>query len=309
MIYVIVSNSYHILLEEINKIYNNLKEVEVIDFTKSSLKEIIEEANYTSLFNDEKKIIVKNAEFLSSKSNVKSDELESYINNPNKLTTIIFTYNDKPDERKKIVKLIKDKYSYNYIKPLTYKDIIDRIQKILKEKKYKISYDNASYISNKCLNNYDLVMMELEKIFLFYKEPCEIQRKDLESIISSYMDDNNFKFVDAVVKNDYKLSLKILNDFKIQKVEPLALISLMAREFRLMLITKDFYKKGFSNQAIASKLSLQDWQVDKLVKNSYDYSLADLENKILQLTDLDFNIKSGKIDKYLGIELFILKEQ
>jgi DNA polymerase III subunit delta len=309
MIYVIASNSYHVILEEITKIFPDLKQAEVIDYNKTNIKEIIEEANYTSLFNDEKKIIVKNADFLSSKITIKLDELEQYLVNPNPLSTIVFTCSEKPDERKKVIKIIKEKYSYNFIKPLSYRDIIDRVLKFFKEKKYKISYDNASYISNKCLNNYDIVMMELEKVLLFYNKPCEIEKSDLENIISQYMDDNNFKFVDAVVANDYNLSLKLLNDFKVQKIEPLALISLLAREYRLMLIAKDLYKKGNSNLTIGKELSLQDWQVEKILKNGYNYSIVELEDKLIELTELDFKIKTGKISDFLGIELFILKEQ
>ena len=307
MNYIIVSNSYHIVFEEINKITNNPTEIEYIDFQKSSFEEIVEEANYTSLFNDEKIIVIKNADFLGSKNSAKTDILEKYLSNPNPLSTLIFTYDDKPDERKKVIKLIKLSDNYVYVKPLTYKEVTDRIIADFKHNKYKISYDDANYITNKCLNNYDLVMMELEKIYLYYNEPTNIKRKDLENIISKYMDDNNFKFVDAVIKNDYKLSTKLLNDFKIQKVEPIALLSLLVREYRLMLFSKALYKKGYSNKKIGEELGLQDWQVEKLIKNSYSYSLIDLEDKIIKLADLDLDIKSGKIDKYLGLELFALK--
>ena len=306
MNYIIISNSYHIISEEINKITNNPTEIEYIDFQKSSFEEIVEEANYTSLFNDEKIIVIRNADFLGSKSSTKTDILEKYLSNPNPLSTLIFTYDDKPDERKKVIKLIKLSDNYVYVKPLTYKEVTDRIIADFKHNKYKISYDDANYITNKCLNNYDLVMMELKKIYLYYNEPTDIKRKDLENIISKYMDDNNFKFVDAVIKNDYKLSTKLLNDFKIQKVEPIALLSLLVREYRLMLFSKDLYKKGYSNKKIGEELSLQDWQVDKLIKNSYSYSLNDLEDKIIKLADLDLDIKSGKMDKYLGLELFAL---
>ena len=306
MNYIIVSNSYHIVFEEIKKIVTDTNKIEYIDFQNSSFEEIVEEANYTSLFNDEKIIVIKNADFLGSKNSAKTDILEKYLSNPNPLSTLIFTYDDKPDERKKVIKLIKLSDNYVYVKPLTYKEVTDRIIADFKHNKYKISYDDANYITNKCLNNYDLVMMELKKIYLYYNEPTDIKRKDLENIISKYMDDNNFKFVDAVIKNDYKLSTKLLNDFKIQKVEPIALLSLLVREYRLMLFSKDLYKKGYSNKKIGEELSLQDWQVDKLIKNSYSYSLNDLEDKIIKLADLDLDIKSGKMDKYLGLELFAL---
>lgn len=309
MNYIIISNSYHIIMEEVKKIVPNEDVIERIDFNDSSINEIINDASYTSMFNDKKYILVKNAEFLGSKSSTKTDKLEAYLKDSNPLTTLIFTSDTKVDERKKVVKLIKEQNNYFNIKNLTHKDIVDRVIKQVSNHKLKINYDDANYLTNKCLNNYDLVEMELDKVYLYYHEGDNVIRDTLEGIISSYLDDNNFKFVDAVVSNNYETSLRMLDDFKIEKVEPLALLSLIVREYRLMLYSKDLYQRGYSNRVIGEKLQLQDWQVEKLIKNSYNLSIRYLEDKMIELTDLDFKIKSGKIDKYLGMEMFILKEQ
>src|SRR5574344_645989 len=151
--------------------------------------------------------------------------------------------------------------------------------------------------------------MELEKLNLYYKSGDEITRDALENIIARYMEDNKFKFVDAVINNDYQTSLNILNDFKIQKIEPIVLLSLLVREYRLMLISKDLYQGGYSNNKIGTELGLQDWQVEKIIRNAYNLSIEYLEDKLVSFTDLDYQIKSGKVDKYLGLEMFILKEQ
>src|SRR5574344_1502429 len=309
MIYIIASNSYHIIDEEIDKIFPELENVEIYDFAKTNLTELVENVNYTSLFNDEKKVIVKNCDFLGSKTNINTDTLEKYLDNPNPLVSIIFTYNDKVDERKKIIKIIKEKYQLIYIKPLTYKDIISRIIEICKKNKFKISYENASFISNRCLNNYDIVAMELEKVFIFYNKPTEILREDLENIISKTMDDNNFKFVDAVIQKQLTLSLDILNDLKTQGIEPLTLISLLAREYRNMMISKSLLKSGKDSLFIAKTLKLQDWQVDKAIKNAYIYNIHDLENILLELTNLDYLMKTNMKDKFAWLEMFIIKEQ
>ena len=127
MIYLIYSNSYNLINEEINKIFKTMDDVEIIDYSKTNIEDILINFNYVSLFNDEKKIIVKNSSLFSSKQDKDSDLLLKYLDNPNMNATIIFTTYDKPDERKKITKTIKDKYKYIYINNLTYKDIIDKM--------------------------------------------------------------------------------------------------------------------------------------------------------------------------------------
>lgn len=307
MVYLISSNSYNIIDDELNKIFNNFDDVEVIDFNKTSLEDIVTSINYVSLFNDEKKIIVKNTPIFSSKNTIDTKILEKYLNDPNENSILVFTTYDKVDERKKITKLIKDKYNYINIKPYSFKELVDKVIAIFKKNKYTISYDNARYIVNSCLSNYDLIISEINKVLLYYKDPQEIKYDDLINIISKTMDDNNFHFVDLVIDKNIN-SLKVLNDLKIQKIEPLVLLTLLAREYRLMLIAKDLYNKKKSVISIAKELNMQDWQIDKIINRSYNYSVKELEDKLISLNDLDYNIKIGNIDKYLGLELFILKD-
>jgi DNA polymerase III subunit delta len=307
MNYLIISNFYHLQNDEIAKIWTNLDNILTINYPDSSIEEIITQANYISLFNDSKKILVKNANFFGKGSDIKLDKLEKYLSNPNPASSIIFLYNDVVDERKKIIKIFKDNNTYINIKNLNIKDINYKLMDISKKSDLKLSYDDANYITQASLNNYDLAYTQLEKVMLYYSPKSTILRSDIEQLISHSLDDNNFKFVDSVVNHNYKLSMAMLNDFKIQKVEPLALINLLAREYRNMLFAKDLASKNNSNQEIAKTLKLQDWQLDKTLKNAYNYSIKDLEAIIVSLTNLDYQLKTSQIDKYLGLKMFILK--
>ena len=306
MVYLIASNSYHIRLEEILKIFKTLDDVETIDYNDTNLNEIVNLCSYTSLFNDNKKILVKNCSFLDSKKNDDLEILEKYILNPNPLTTIIFLCNDKVDERKKVVKLLKDNNSFIYIKPLGYKDINAKLIAKAKIEGYKLSETCASYITFASLSNYDIAVMQLEKVMLYYSEPGEILKEDLEQLVSQSLDDNNFKFVDAVIKKDIKQAMQLIKEFKLFKIEPLVLVSLLAREYRLMLFTKKLKENNMSNFEISKKLGLLDWQLDKVLNNSYNYHTKDLEDKLLELLDLDYKLKSNNMDKYLTLEMFVL---
>ena len=303
MVYLIYSTSYHLLEDELNKIFKDKNDIETIDYNNSNINEIINIAGYTSLFNDSKNIIVKNFD-LSAKD---LDILEKYIESPNPLTTLVFTTDKKIDERKKIVKLLKDKKTYINIKPLNYKDISQRLMDIAKKNGYTLYINDANYITFASLSNYDIAYNQLQKIFLYYNKPCDIEKRVLENLISQSIEDNNFKFVDTVIKRNIVDAMKMINDFKLLKIEPLVLVSMLAKEYRNLLISKDLYQKGYSNQKIKDNLGLLDWQVDKLITNTYNYSINELENKLLDLTKLDYELKTSKIDKYLGLEMFILK--
>ena len=303
MVYLIYSTSYRLLEEELGNIFKDNSDIEVIDFNDSNINEIINLASYTSLFDDNKNLLIKNFS-LSEKD---CELLEKYINNPNPQTTIVFVTDKKIDERKKIIKLLKVKNTYINIKPLNYKDISQKLMTIAKKNGYKLYLNDANYITFASLSNYDIAYNQLEKVFLYYNNPCEIEKRVLENLISHSLDDNSFKFVDAVIKRNINDAINIINDFKLFKIEPLILVSMLAKEYRNLLITKDLYQKGYSNQKIQEIVGLSDWQTDKMINNTYSYSISELEDKILDLTKLDFDLKTSKIDKYLGLEMFILK--
>ena len=303
MVYLIYSTSYHLLEDELNNIFKSNDDIETIDYNSSNINEIINLASYSSLFNDNKNILVKNFDLTTKDLAL----LEKYIESPNPLTTLVFTTDKKIDERKKIVKLLKDQKTYINIKPLNYKDISQKLINIARKNGYKLYLNDANYITFASLSNYDIAYNQLEKVFLYYNEPCEIEKRVLDNVISRSLDDNNFRFVDAVIKRNINDAVKMINDFKLFKIEPLILVSMLANEYRNILITKDLFQKGYSNQKIKESLGLVDWQVDKLIDSTYNYSLSELENKLLDLTKLDYDLKTSKIDKYLGLEMFILK--
>lgn len=308
-IYLITSDSIRLIIERINKIIKNEQNIETYDLNNTELEDILIEAQYVSMFNDKRVMIIKNASiFGTGKVSDKNNELLlKYLDNPNENTVLIFTYNDKCDTRKKITKIIKEKYSYIEIPKLSFNDLAIEIRNNLKNDGYSIENDSINYIINNCLNNYDLIYNELEKLKLYYQNPCKIQYADVKKIISSSIDDNNFKFIEAVINNDLMKAFKILDDLTLLKVEVISLISLLAREYRLIYSLKVLYDDKMDLASIARELKLQNWQVEKMLKNSFKYTYDELENNLLNLNECDLQMKSVYFDKATLFKTYLLK--
>ena len=152
MVYLIFSTSYHLLEDELSNIFKNKSDLEIIDFNVSNINEIINLASYTSLFNDNKNILVKNFDMGSKDLEI----LEKYIKSPNPTTTLVFTTDKKIDERKKVVKLLKEQKTFINIKPLNYKDISQKLINIARKNGYKLYLNDANYITFASLSNYDI---------------------------------------------------------------------------------------------------------------------------------------------------------
>ena len=55
-----------------------------------------------------------------------------------------------------------------------------------------------------------------------------------------------------------------------------------------------------------NNLGLADWQFNKYLNKVFPYKIKELESIIIKLSQLDLDIKSGKVDKFIGLELFIM---
>ena len=308
-IYLITGDSIRLIDEEIKKIIKDNTNVETFDLNVIDLESLLEEASYLSLFNEKRFIIAKNASmFGTEKINEKNNELLlKYLDNPNDNTVLIFTYNGKSDSKKKIVKTIKEKYKLINIEKLNYNDLVEKIRLIVKKDGYTIDTDSINYLINNCLNNYDLIYNEIEKIKTYYSNPCKFIFEDIKQIVSKSIEDNNFKFIEAVVNKDLKKTFNVLEDLSLLKIEPITLINLLAREYRLMHMIKTLYGDNNNLNYISKELKLQNWQTEKMLKNSFSYTLEELEENLLTLTECDIQLKSVYFDKYTLLKSYLLK--
>ena len=317
-IYLISSNSFHLMEEELKKILKD-NPYNSFDLNAVELDDVLEEASYFSLFDDKKYMVVKNAQiFGASKKKSKEEDTEEekvskkdekllqYLNEPNDNTVLIFTINGKADTKKKICKIIKDRYKFIQLDDLKPKEIYSRVEKALKEDGYKIDSNTGYYIVNNALNNYDLAINEVEKIKLYYGKGCQVKYDDVVNIVSKNIEDNNFKFIDTVISRDIKEAFKMYDDLMIQKVEPIMLMSMLAKEVRNMLLVKKMMSTK-NKKDMMEVLGLKfDFQMDKLISNSYSFKENQLEGYLVLLSDLDYKIKRGKISNKLALEMFIM---
>ena len=307
-IYLISANSYYLINEEVRKIIKD-NNYFTMNLNKVGLDTIIDEASYMSFDTNKKIIIVNNANFFGSTKINEDDQnkLINYFNKPNPNTILIFTTQEKIDLRKKIVKLIKEKYKLINIEPFNRKQLADYIKNELIKKGYTIDFESTSYILDNTYQSIDIIQNELEKIYMYYEKPTNIKIGDLKIIIGNSLDNNSFHFVEAVINKDLKKALKIYNDLCIYKIEEISLVILLAREYKKIYYVKKYKDLGYNFNKICSELNMRDWQLEKLYNTSIKYKEKELLDNIKYLATIDQNIKKGIFDKSISLISFMVE--
>lgn len=309
--YLIVSETIYNINKKIKEIINDINNIVYFNMDENSIEEILNEASYNSLFNDKKCVIVKNSKLFSNNketNNYKNDseKLLKYLDNENENTILIFTLLGKCDTKKKIYNILKEHSNAFIYNSMTKTDMKNELLNYVKDNKYNIEDRSLWYIINNNLSNLDICLREIDKIMLYYDKPCNINYNDVIKLTSKNYEENSFKLVDSIINKDVTSAYKSLNELKIFKVEQSVIISLLFREYKLMFYTYIYLNNKYSKEDISKKLELAPWQFDKVINNLNKYKLNEIKNEIKYLSNLDYLLKSGKMDRDMVLLQYIL---
>lgn len=281
---------------------------EKYDLENSNLTDILMHADEVSLFSNIRMLVVENAYIFTSTTNKKLpeqniDALEAYFKNPNLNTILVFKVEkEKVDERKKIVKLAKEKGYLQECKQ------VDNPLKIVEDLflDYKISKEDAQFLLKRVGDNLSILEQEIEKIKLYKNEDKIISKEDILLLTSQNIDTDLFNLMDAIVLKNKEAALESYHEMIKLGEEPIMILVLLANQFRMIYQVKKLYQMGYSEKDISSELKVHWYPVRKTMGRMRDYEEENLISYLRQLANLDIAIKKGEVDKNICLEMFIL---
>lgn len=311
MIYLLYGTQNYLIDEKIKEIIKENKidkyNIEQFDLENNSIREIIDSSNTLSLFADKKILIIDNS-FIFTGSTKKIDEkdillLDNYLDNINDNTIIIFKVNnEKLDSRKKIVTKIKKVAKIIEFNKLL--DINSKIKELFEP--CKIDNNTIKYFIDRVGTNMELISKEIEKIKTYKDQDKNINENDITNLTNKNINTDIFYLLDNILNNNKEKAIESYNEMIKIGEEPIKILVMLANQFRLIYQVKELSKKGYREYDIMDILDQKQFTIKKAVERISKYKDTELLKYINDLAELDINIKSGLIDKNIGLELFIL---
>lgn len=305
---------YHLDQEFINNKINEIKEnlkiedISIIKYTyDNNMDSIIEDANTKNLFGDKKLIIVENSTFINESDKLDISPLETYLDNFNKDTYLIFTLiSESVDTRRKIFKKIKEVGNIIAYEKIDNKFFINYISDILKQNNKKMEPRLIEEFLNKV--GYDLgnIKNELEKLFILTNNE-KIKEEDIKSINTNNKEESLFSLIDSIVNKEISKSIKLYRYFIDKNEEVIKIIAMLANKYRLIYQTKLLYQEGKNKYDISKILGVHSYAISLAITTSFKYTDSELIRILKELYNLDLDIKIGKVNDKFALEMFILK--
>ena len=314
MIYAFVGNDPYLIDLEIQKLLDTL-EVDALsvmrhDFEDQPIDALLQEITTVPFFDDYKVVICKNPSFLSDAKLTKVkdiDALEAYFNHPLETTVLILSIPyGKLDQKKPIVKALKH---HAYMVDLTQKEeeaFESVVKNALKKDQYTYEEKAVTELISRVSKDAQILHHELHKLMLYAMESKHIDVSLVKRLTTRPLEDNIFELTNALLASDKARILSIYNDLMEKNEDAMRIISNIVGKIREIMHTKLLIDKGYTQNDIAQYFNVKTGRAFFMMKNAKDMSYRILERYMNQLADLDFHIKSGQIDKKLGLELFLL---
>ncbi len=278
------------------------------DFEETPLDEIIDTLQSPAFGSDKKMVICKNPYFIKDeklKLPFTNDlkKLEDYIANPNPDSEWIIICPKKYyiAKNKLINKIAKNGKVENLLLE-NENEYYDYGKHLIESANIKIEEKAMNILFERCINDICKLEREIAKLAL-YNQPIDVNL--IQKFVSKPLEDDVFELSNALLSKNHKKIMQVYNDLKLLKIEPVYLISLLANQFRLMLQVSILRKQNDKEENIAEILNVHPYRIKLAIKNTQNYSLQDLKNSLIELSDLDSKIKTGELDRYVDFELFL----
>ncbi|MFO8070194.1 MAG: DNA polymerase III subunit delta [Alkalibacterium sp.] len=283
------------------------------DLTDTSIDDVVFEAESFPFFGDQKLIFVHSSHIFTGKkitSNIKHTTtlLESYLNNPSDFSILVFIAPyDKLDKRKKVTKALLNSSEVIDVTPAAEKETADYLRSYLKENDYKISKESFERLLQLTDRNLSKAKNELDKLMVYHVDDKMITIESVNKLVSKSLEQNIFELNEKVLKKNVKESIELYQDLLHQKEDPIKILALMIGQFRLLLQVKILRKKGYQQSDIASILKIHPYRVKLALQMEKSFKQDVLSQAHHHLITADYEIKSGKVNPEMQIELFIWK--
>lgn len=282
------------------------------DAEESNVESAVNDASTIPFISDNKVVIIKNSHFLSSVKIKKElphnlDALSRYLDNPCKETILIFNAPyGKLDERKAITKQLLKIATVEKCEPMKEAELGNWVRRQLGKVDVTIDRDALEELLKRISNNTEVLVNETQKLVLYSEGLRRVNLAIVKQVITKNVEDNVYEITNSILDNKRSRALEIYNDLVMHSEDPLRILGILVNKYRELLHVKLLVKDGKDKNDVASYYRASPGRAFYMMKNAKSVNMETIKQHLKSLEKLDFQIKSGQIDKKIGLELFIL---
>jgi DNA polymerase-3 subunit delta len=143
---------------------------------------------------------------------------------------------------------------------------------------------------------------EMEKLVLYAGKPREIKEADVDALVLASRQHRIFELTGALGRRDRKVALRVLGNLLEGGDGPLYILSMLARHYRQIIISKELLAAGRNAREIAAAVQVPEWALAELLRQAQALELGTARIIYQRLAQIDRSFKSSSPDERMVLE-------
>ena len=311
LIYLFTGTSEIFIKNRMNRIIQSFNKYEYTiikyDMETTSLSTVLSDAITVPFLEELKIIILKNPKFLTKSATSTKDEIKAmlkYLKSPCDSTLLIIdatnTVINQSNEIYKMLKNVARIIDYPNPEEIELKGWIVRS---FDANGIDIKDDALTLLLEYIGDDQARLSQEIDKLSSYVGKGGTIRKEDIKLLVPKNINNEIYLLIKAIINHDLALTNQIYDNLITHTKDSLTIFSLISNKFKELLSTYRLLKYGYSQSDIAKFYNVSTGKAYYIVQEARAFKLSDLEFYIDKLAELDYQIKSGKLDKTIGLEL------
>jgi DNA polymerase III delta subunit len=308
-IHLIKSNSFNLADNLINELTEGYTDINKFDLDIVELNDVINDASYYGLFNDKKAVIISNTKYFGGRFlyEEECELLYNFLSNLDDNIIVIFICNELAKDKDITKKVISLGATIHNLDNLKEAELKEHINSYLKNNNIKMDDKVITEFLNRVEGNIDLFINEVNKISIITKT---ITIDEINKYSSYRNTDVTFDFVGSIVSKNFSKGFDNLDILLSNGLEVPAIIGILASKYRELYFVKDCLRNNVSEDEIRQMLTTgsKEYSTGRLYYAKKDaglYTIDELEEIIINLSELDKKIKTGSNPVYMLKEFLL----
>jgi DNA polymerase-3 subunit delta len=267
----------------------------------SQIKDVIETL---PVFSPYRLVIIKNAQ---DYKDAELNELEQMLKNPVESTVLAF-FSDKIDRRKRLFKILSENSSAVEFKKPFENQYPQWINFIVKNNGLNITNEAIHRLHRLVGNNLKEIENQIIRILEYLAGTKRtIELTDVNAVVSISREESVFDFTRAIGHKDRVLALEQLVSLMDQGESEVAIISLLARHMRQLLMVRAGMDQGIGGTKLANLTGIAPYFIESYCDQARLWPIKKIEEAIVVLHETDKALKSTPISSHIWLENLVIK--
>lgn len=182
------------------------------------------------------------------------------------------------------------------------------IEQRMKAKGGAITPQAAKELAHLVGNELRQLDQELDKLVAYVNFQRPVNVTDVHKVASTTLTGNIFALVDAIGLRQRERAIRYLHELLESGASPAYLLSMIERQFRILLQVKDMQAQRLSPSEMQAVLEISHaFIIEKSLRQTRNFSIERLEAILSRLAEVEQTIKTGQMDELLALDLLVVE--